>query len=180
MCRSRVPQAPGRCVKYPVLRRGSMLITSSDSGQLPPWYPSAAWTRPATRERRILALSETLPGARDPVTVSVVPAIVLPALRAWQGSLLAREERSDAVESGFGSRSSSCFAGWSNEGGQNLAVSGSFPDSKLPPTRCCIQGTWRRRFPTRCRISRRPSLGRNPALCCDRAGHEIETDDGDS
>ena len=58
-----------------------MLISSSDSGQ-PRWYPSAASTWPATWERRIWALSETLPGARDPVTVSGIPAIALPALRA--------------------------------------------------------------------------------------------------
>ena len=45
------------------------------------WYPSAASTRPATRERRIWALSETLPGARNPVTVPGTSALVLPTLR---------------------------------------------------------------------------------------------------
>jgi len=58
-----------------------MLISSSDSGQ-PPWYPSAAWTWPATWERRIWALSETPPDGRNPVTVFGIPAIALPALRA--------------------------------------------------------------------------------------------------
>ena len=50
-----------------------MLIRPSDSGQTL-GYPPAAWTRPATRERRILALSDVkglrragLPGVRQRV-----------------------------------------------------------------------------------------------------------------
>ena len=44
-------------------------------------YPSAACTRPATRERRIWALSETLSGTRDPVAASGISAMVFPTLR---------------------------------------------------------------------------------------------------